>query len=187
MSANALFKQDHYNLSYRPNPSPSYSLLPSNFNPPLLPEVPPAPSLGLLKGTAAAFFKSEEVAIPVALKNLGLVASAAHAGKNLSNNIQVALEQGQPPTEAYACQTAKILAEELTGKALKGLVVGGIPPYLTAAAASPPLALSVPVVLPMIPSAYQGAQTAAIIAGNAAEIACHQGFHAARQLTKKAQ
>jgi hypothetical protein len=151
----------------------------------LLPELPdtskPA-GLGLLTGTVKVFLKDE---LPPAAKVAGTVISAAMAGKKLADNIQQALNAGQPANEAYVCQTVRTVTEELAGKTFKGAIISGIPPYLAAAAANPPLAATIPVIVPLIPQAYQGAQAAANVTGRVVEAACHRGFDFARKLMNK--
>lgn len=141
---------------------------------------PKPPGIGLVTGTAKAFLKDE---LPPVTKTVGVIASAAIAAKKINDGANKALDQGQPTGEAYTCQTAKVLAEELSGKWMKGAIVGGIPPYLAAATTSLPIAATVPVVLPLIPQAYQGAQATAQRVGEAAEATCHNAFDLARQLS----
>lgn len=139
------------------------------------------PGAGLLTGTARAFLKDE---LPPETRIIGTVASAAIAGHRLAANITRAENEGQTPAEAIGCQTARTITQELTGKLSKGAIVAGIPTYLSAAVASPPLAATLPVVLPLIPIAYQGAEQLAQAVGNLTEEACHNAFERARQLTK---
>lgn len=139
------------------------------------------PGTGLLTGTARAFLKDE---LPPETRLIGTVASAAIAGHKLAENITRAENAGQTPAEAIGCQTARTVTQELTGKLSKGAIVAGIPTYLTAAVASPGLAATLPVVLPLIPIAYQGAEQLAEAVGNLTEEACHNAFERARQLSK---
>lgn len=151
---------------------------------PTIPETQKPPGMGMITGTVKAFLK-DELPLPPATKVLGVAVNAGIAGKKLADNIQKALDEGQSPAEAYTCQTVKTVTEEVSAKAIKGAIVRGIPPYLSAATTSPALAITVPVVLPLIPEAYQGAQTFATGLGNSAETLCHKGFGFAKQLTKK--
>lgn len=137
--------------------------------------------VGVVGATAKVFLKDE---LPPQMKTVGVVASAAMAGHKLANNIQLAEDAGVPKTQAIVCQTVGTLSEELTGKVLKGAVVGGLPPYFAAAATNPALALTVPVVVPLVPSAYQGAQMVAHAVGNAATSGCNNAFEMARQLSQ---
>lgn len=158
-----------------------------NFIANLMPDLPEQkpPGAGLAIGTVKAFLKAEDIQLPSAVKTVGVAVNAALTGKKLAENIQDALDAGQSAEEAYLCQTAKTITEELSGKIFKGAVVGGIPAYLAAAVASPPLAATVPIVVTLIPPAYQGAQTAAKVVGKTTETICHQGFDLAKQLTQK--
>lgn len=143
--------------------------------------IPSHTSMGFVTGTIRSFAKDY---IPKEVKPAGMLISAATAGKKLSERIQDSSDNGMPAAEAYTCETARTLAEELTGKLIKGSIVGGIPPYLAAAATNPALALSVPLVLPAIPDAYKGAQIAAEIVGNTANHACHAAFDLAKELSQ---
>jgi hypothetical protein len=149
---------------------------------PNLPEIQKPPGMGMIGGTVKSFLKNE---LPPSTKVIGVAVSAGIAANKLAHNIQTALDGGQSPAEAYICQTSKTITEELSGKVLKGAIVGGIPPYFAAAASSPPLAATIPVIVPLIPQAYQGAQTTSKIVGEATEAICHHGFDRARQLNKK--
>lgn len=139
------------------------------------------PSFGLITGTAKAFAKD---ALPESAKSLGVLVSAATAGKKLSERIQDSLDSGVSKTEAYTCESARTLSEELTGKLIKNGIVGGIPPYLTMAAANPALAITVPFVLPLLPEAYKGAQTFSEVVGHVTHQTCHQAFDVAKQLSQ---
>lgn len=188
-----------FNLGMNLNlPQPSFSLptlpvLPNNGSLPqasseniLNVSIKP-PGVGLLTGTTKGLLKEIDLSpspeVNALLKMGGVVVSAAQAGKRLATNIDKALDAGQPRAEAYICESARTLTEEVTGKLLKGAIVGGIPPYLAASIGSPPLAATIPVILPLIPQAYSGAQIAGQISGNAANTACHAGFDYARQLS----
>lgn len=138
------------------------------------------PGIGLITGTIQALNPD---LLPAATKPIGMLFSAATAGKKLKNRIQDSLDQGISPAEAYTCQTAKTITEELSGKLIKGAIVGGIPTYLAAAVASPPIAATLPIVLPLIPIAYQGADATSKVTGNTTEQACHSAFEYARQLS----
>lgn len=199
------WQQPSFSLLSGAHPQPNYHLVPSlsltPYQPPAaitsvalgalpaLPDLNAPPGIGLVTGTFKELVKMEEIdlKIPNSLKTIGTVFSAAHTAEKLVKNIDGALDEGQSPAEAYVCQTAKTLTEEFAGKALKGMIVGGIPPYLAAAASSPALAVTVPFVLPQIPPAYQMAQGTAKGLGSAAESICHSGFDAARKLTNKGE
>lgn len=155
----------------------------SDFIPPsLMPTPSTSAGTGLIQGTAKAFLKD---AIPPAVGVVGLVASAAIAGHKLAENIDKALDDGQSRGEAYVCQTAKTVTQEVAGKVFKGAVVAGIPTYMAAAVVDPPLAAAAPVVFTLIPTAYQGAQQSAAFLGNVAEMGCHKGFEFARKLSER--
>lgn len=143
--------------------------------------IPKHPSMGMVTGTVKHFAKDY---IPKEAKSAGMVASAVTAGKKLSDRIQDSLDHGTPVAEAYACETARTLSEELSGKLIKGTIVGGIQPYLAAAVANPALAVSVPFVLPIVPEAYKGAQIASEVIGNSANKLCHDVFKSARELSQ---
>lgn len=186
---NSSFSTPHHTAPTGPHlnvgtfPTPTFTTQVAMQAMPVLPDLSKPPGLGLLKGTAVAFIKAEDPSfkIPASIKVAGTAFSAYSAAKKLTENAERAIDQGQTPAEAYTCQSVAVLTEEVTSKALKGLVVNGIPAYMTAAVASPPLALTIPVVLPLIPPAYQGAQAIGAVAGYAAEVGCHKGFEAARQ------
>lgn len=154
-----------------------------------LPEFPAQPGVSLFTGTAKVLLTSEPFSfeIPKSVKSAGLAFSAFKTASKLTEGVDKALDRGESTAEAYVCQTAKILTKEFSGKALAGFVIGGIPPYLAAAVASPPLAATVPFVLPQIPAAYQMAQGTAAVLGQGAEALCHSGFEAARKLTRKGE
>lgn len=137
---------------------------------------------GVVPATATAFLKDQ---LPPGVKTVAVVAKAAMTGHNLANNIQRAEDAGQSIAEAAVCQTVNTLAEEVSGKVMKGFIVGGIPPYLAAATTNPALAATVPVVLPLIPDAYRGAQVVAHGVGTVAENGCHGAFEMARKLSQK--
>jgi hypothetical protein len=204
LSGNSFFSKQDYNLSFSGNThqpslmgpttsSPSFNLgvdlsikspdfglqIPSSVasSPSIFDVQIKEPGFGLVMRTATAL-----IDLPKEVKQIGLISSAAIAGKKLSENIDKSLDSGQPVEEAYACQTVRTLSEELSGKSMKGLITGGIVPYLTAATTNPLLAATVPVVLPLIPTAYQGAQVAASVVGNVAEQACHSAFDSARKI-----
>ncbi len=139
------------------------------------------PGTGLITGTVKAFIKDD---LPPQAKTVGTFVSAAIAGHKLADNVTKAENEGQTKAEAWGCQTARTITQEVTGKVVKGAIVGGIPTYLLAASTPSPLTLTVPFVLPLIPTAYQGAEMLAHAVGNATEDACHSAFEAARRLTK---
>lgn len=149
---------------------------------PPLPEVQKPPGVGLVVGTVKAFLKDT---LPPSAKIAGTVVSAGITASKLVENIDKALDEGESTEEAYTCQIVKTVVEEVSGKIMKGSIVNGIPPYLAAAVASPPVALTVPIVVPLIPQAYQGAQTAATVLGGTAENICHKGFSLAKKIAKK--
>lgn len=123
--------------------------------------------------------------LPPAVKTVGVVASAAMTGYKLENNIQDALDEGQPTSEAVVCQSAKTFSEELSGNAFKRIVVSGIPAYYAAVMANPILATTLPVVVPYMINAYKGTQIAAQEIGKLAEKGCRHAFEMARQIAQK--
>jgi hypothetical protein len=115
----------------------------------------------------------------------GVVLDAAQGAEKLMKRVQQALDEGQPPVEAHVCPAANVVAEKVVGAVAKSAVAGGVVPYLVAATTNPVLAATIPAILPLISPAYQGAQTLAATAGNAAEAACYGGFDLAKQLAGK--
>lgn len=137
-----------------------------------------ASALGLYGRTAKAFIKAENPSfqVPPALKMVGVAGSAAIVAGKLIHNIDEQERLGHSTAQAYTCGTVRTFAEELTGRSLKTAVVAGVPGYFAAVVTNPPLAATLPFVLPLIPDAYQGAHQTGVFAGQFAEGLCNQGF-----------
>ncbi len=141
--------------------------------------------VGVVGGTAKALLKSEFTrdAFPLQQEKwsssvgyAGLVYSSAKTGKTISDTITANQEAGQSDTEAYVCGVLKVMSKEVPEKVVKGLIVGGVPAYLVASVGSPPLAATLPVVLPLIPMAYKGAEVMAQKLSSYADDVCHAQF-----------
>ena len=168
-------------------PQPTFSLSPLPNTLPTLTSPsfhssgePHSSGSGVVTGLAKVLVKDQ---LPPAAKTVGVAASAVFAARKLVDQSEKAILEGQSPAEAYTCQTANVLTEEVSGKVMKGAVVSGIIPYLEAAVAFPPLAVTIPAVAAALPEAYKGASTAAHSLGRGAEDICHSVFDQARQLS----
>lgn len=124
--------------------------------------------LDLLEGSAS--YKSK-------LNTISTVVDAALSGKALADDIRIAIESGQSKKEAIACQTIKAITKGILGDSFTGAITAGIPIYLAAARIDPRIQLTLPFVLPLIPLAYKGADTSALLLGRVAESACRASFH----------
>lgn len=117
------------------------------------------------------------------LEKANFVLGTAKAGQTLSNNITKSLEAGESVGEAVLCQSLKTSVTEGLSALATDVIIGGVPAYLSAAVAYPPLALTIPLVGVALPHAYNNAQTIAQATGNVSEQICHDAFAAARQLS----
>jgi hypothetical protein len=136
-----------------------------------------APSLA--KDTAVELLKP-----PSSASTTLLVLDAAKTGYELNKNIQKDLDKGVDPVEAHVCQTAKTISENGLNALGTGAIIGGIPAYLAACVADPPLAFTILFVGAAIPQAVHNVGVLSQAAGATVEENCHDAFERARQLSR---
>lgn len=124
-------------------------------------------------GIALLELAKDGVGIKAKLDIIATVVDAVLSGKELASDIAKAEAAGQSRQEAVACETIKALTKGILGSTFEGAISAGIPVYLAAARLDPRIFATLPVVLPLLPYAYKGAEGTATFIGSIAGKACH--------------
>lgn len=117
------------------------------------------------------------VGVKAKLDTIATVVDAVLNGKELAGEIAKAEAAGQSPKEAIACETIKALTRGILGSTFEGAISAGVPIYLAAAKLDRRIYASLPVVLPLLPFAYKGAEGTASLMGVVAGKVCRTVIH----------